>query len=81
MNLLDSSESGGYGVSRMHKMDTFALSLLTDYSSVEKGDGGRGAQMACWATPMGLRSPNAQQSHNCIQNTVPLVQEDKEGKM
>ena len=40
MNLLDSSENGGYGVSRMRKMDTFASSLLTDYSSVEK-EGGR----------------------------------------
>ena len=35
-----SSENGGYGVSRMRKMDTFASSLLTDYNSVEK-EGGR----------------------------------------
>ena len=70
----------------MNKMDTFALSLLTDYSSVEKGDGGRGAQMACWATPMGLRSMISNctavtVSHYCMQYTGPLVQEDEEGKM
>ena len=51
MNLLDSSENGGYGVSRMRKMDTFASSLLTDYSSVEK-EGGREGGVPKW--PAGL---------------------------